>query len=49
MSFHEIVLKNKPYTQDRVCLFSAIIPYIGFILLPLPFDVMIATNDLPLV
>jgi hypothetical protein len=42
------VVKMKPYTQDRVCVFLAIIPYIGFVACPFPFDVVIATNDLPL-
>ena len=47
VSSFEIVVKMKPYTQDRELLFLAIIPYIGFVLPPLPLEVIIATNDLP--
>ncbi len=46
----EMVVKMKPYTQDRECLFLHLIPYIGpyVMKLPLPFERLWSTNDLPL-
>jgi hypothetical protein len=46
----EMVVKMKPYTQDRECLFLRLISYIGLYVmkLPLPFERLWSTNDLPL-
>ena len=50
VSSFEIVVKMKPYTQDRVCLFLRLISYIGLYVmkLPLPFERLWSTNDLSL-